>query len=146
MKRNYLLLSFLFFLSLSASVRSQTIEYTYDNAGNRKTRQVIILEALMASPDMVKKHTEAPATEILGERNIKVYPNPTKGDLSIEVTGGNEKEKVEVQLSNAQGVQLQAMKVDIGKTPIDMVSYPAGWYILRVGSGDKIKEIKIIKQ
>lgn len=146
MKKSFLVFNFLLFISLSAYVQSQTIEYTYDNAGNRVTRQVIILEPLVAMASRAKKQTVDPTIEQLGERTIKVYPNPTKGALAIEVTGGDEKEKVEIQLFSAQGVQLQTKKLEIGKTPIDMLSYPAGWYILRLGTGDKIKEIKIIKQ
>ena len=146
MKQTFLL--FLFLLTLSALSAQNMVSYAYDNAGNRISRKIVTLPS-----NIVKKDTLAPAPveEQLGERKITVFPNPTKGSLAVEINGGNSKpataggDQLQIFLFSAQGVQLQNTKVEAATTPINMTSYPAGWYILRVQAGDKMTEFKIVK-
>jgi len=44
----------------------------------------------------------APVEEQLGERKITVYPNPTKGELKVDITGGNIKDEISIRLINAK--------------------------------------------
>ena len=139
-------LIFLLLVAISLSVSGQSIvSYAYDNAGNRLSRKVVLLTS---NPTHVKKDTIAPSPveEQLGDRKLAVYPNPTKGELKIDITGGNNKDEIRIQLFSAQGIQLQSRKAALGTTPIDMTLYPPGWYILQVKAGDKVTELKIIKQ
>lgn len=140
------LILLLSFVALSSFAQQQKVEYTYDYAGNRICRKVVPLTL-----NQVKKHNDttpppAPVEEKLGERTIKVYPNPTKGALAIEIMGGNEKERIQLLVISAQGTRLQTLEAKLGTTPLDMRPYPSGWYILRIVAGVEIKEIKIVKQ
>lgn len=142
MKQFYLLFSFM--LLFSASIAQNMVSYAYDYAGNRISRKIVQLNS---SPNHVKKSAEPdPVEDQLGERKITIYPNPTKGALAVEITGGDTKDAINLTLFSAQGVQLQGIKVTASTTPIDMTHYPDGWYILRIQAGDKLKEFKIIKQ
>ena len=93
MKQFYLFISFLFILT---SGMAQKIAYDYDNAGNRIARKLVLLN----DPNYAKKHVETPmpVEELLGERKITVYPNPTKGALAVEITGGDQKEQITLSL------------------------------------------------
>ena len=142
MKQLYLLFSFI--LILSSGMAQNIVSYAYDNAGNRISRKVVPLNS---NPSHVKKSDEStPVVDQLGERKITVYPNPTQGALAIEITGGDTKDEIRFILFSAQGTQLQNLKVTATITPVNMSSYPVGWYILRVQAGEKITEFKIIKQ
>jgi hypothetical protein len=139
-------LLFLFLLSFSITGTAQNmVSYAYDNAGNRISRKVVLLNS---NPSHAKKIVEdpPPVVEQLGERKIAIYPNPTKGALAVEITGGNDKDELRIMVISAQGIQLQNLKAETGITPIDMQAYPPGWFILRVQAGDKVTEFKIIKQ
>ena len=139
-------LIFLIMVTISMSVSGQNIvSYAYDNAGNRISRKIVLLSS---NPTHVKQDTIAPSPvdEQLGERKLTVYPNPTKGELKVEITGGNNKDEISILLFSGKGVQLQSRKATNGTTPIDMTLYPPGWYILQVQAGDKVTELKIIKQ
>jgi len=140
------ILLILFLLSfLSSGIAQNIVSYAYDNAGNRISRKIVLLTS---NPTHVKKDTIAPAPveEQLGERKILVYPNPTKGALAVDITGGNDKDELQIVLISAQGIQLQTLKAVTGTTPVNMLHYPPGWFILRVKAGDKMTEFKIIKQ
>lgn len=141
---SYLLLLFLALFPMTGMAQN-IVSYAYDNAGNRISRKIVLLSS---NPTHVKKDTiaPAPAEEQLGTRKITVYPNPTKGALTVEIAGGNDKDEIQIVLISAQGIQLKALKADTGTTPVDMHLYPSGWYILRVKAGDKVTEFKIIKQ
>lgn len=140
----YLILFSLITSSLSVSGQN-IVSYAYDNAGNRISRKIVLLTS---NPTHVKKDTLAPAPveEQSGNRKILVFPNPTKGALAIEITGGNDKEIIRIVLISAQGIQLKNLNVTNGTTAVDMHLYPPGWFILRVLAGDKVTEFKIIKE
>ena len=139
----YLILFLLVTFSMPVSGQN-IVSYAYDNAGNRISRTVL----LSSKSPLVKKDSIAPAPveEQLGDRKILVYPNPTKGALAVEITGGSDKDDIHIVLISAQGIQLKNLKVTNGTTAIDMHLYPPGWFILRVLAGDKVTELKIIKQ
>jgi len=141
MKQLYLLFSFI--LILSSGMAQNIVSYAYDNAGNRISRKVVNLNS---NPSHVKASEPAPVEDQLGERKITVYPNPTRGALAVEITGGNDKDAIQLIVFSAQGVQLQNVKVTATTTPVNMSAYPGGWYILRVQAGEKVTEFKIIKQ
>ena len=138
---------FLFLMLLicatGSHVFSQTISYGYDQAGNRVSRKIVSL----GSPQSAKQNTDKTVvTEPLGERTITVYPNPTKGILSIEIKGGNIEEVIHLYIYNGQGAMLYSAVAQQGLNPLHLTNYPSGWYILRVQSPENSKEFKIIKE
>jgi len=141
-KHFYLLFSFLVFFSIT--IQAQKVGYDYDLAGNRITRKLVTLD----NPNYAKQHVDppAPVEEQLGERKITVYPNPTRGSLAVEITGGDQNDQMILSVFSSQGVQLQNRRVTAITTPVNMSAYPSGWYILRLQVGDKMTEFKIIKQ
>lgn len=143
MKQLYLLLSFS--LILSTGMAQSKVSYAYDLAGNRISRKVVDLNS---NPSHVKKDSLASSavTDQLGERKITVYPNPTQGALAVEITGGDAKDAIRLTLFGPQGTQLQSINATATIMPVNMSSYPAGWYILRVQAGAKNAEFKIVKQ
>jgi hypothetical protein len=145
MKQFYLLFSFLLVLA-SGIAQNNIVSYAYDNAGNRISRKIVDLN-ITPNPSHVKKNADpVPVEDQLGERKITVYPNPTKGALAVEITGGDTKDQIRLIVFSSQGTQLQNIKVTATTTPVDMSAYPGGWYILRVQAGDKVTEFKIVKQ
>ena len=138
----YLLFSFL--VLLSTVTQAQKVGYDYDMAGNRISRKIVELN----NPNYAKQHVETPVPveEQLGERKITVYPNPTRGALAVEITGGDQKDQMILSVFSSQGIQLQNIKATAITTPVNISAYPSGWYILRVQAGEKMTEFKIIKQ
>jgi hypothetical protein len=133
----------LLFLSLGVQAAG-TISYTYDAAGNRTSRTYKVSAAVQ-----MKKPFEEPVPieeEKVGERTIRVYPNPTKGALGVEILGGDDKEKIRIQLYNIKGTQIQNLPVYSGINTINMFDCAAGTYVLRLVSEKETIEYKIIKE
>jgi len=141
----YLLLFFSFVFSMQG--KAQTITYSYDYAGNRISRIVSISNRSLVKGDTTAvKQLIQPVEDKIGDRVIKIYPNPTRGALAIDIQGGDTNEQLSICLYSAQGVQLFQRKISEGLTPVEMSAYAIGWYILRVSAGSKVIEFKIIKQ
>lgn len=126
--------------------QSSHIEYTYDQAGNRRNRLIIYA----GIPQQTKKTTESTDTVMVqdhvGDREVKFYPNPTKGDLTMRIVGGDASETMTVAVYDGQGKLLYSSPVSQGSNTFDFRQYPTGWYILKLNTGNRSKEYKIIKQ
>lgn len=139
-----LLTIFIFLTSVIIRINSQTISYEYDYAGNRISRKIV---SLPPPPQGAKQHVDSTAVkDMMGERTITVYPNPTRGALGVEINGGDTEEDLRFILFSGQGVQLYNSNAQPGINPIDMTAYPKGWYILQVQAGENMKEFKVIKE
>lgn len=86
--------------------------------------------------------------EVIPSAGLKVYPNPTSSFSTVEFTM-KEGYNVYVSIMDARGNQLKMLtKKIIPKVPqqlsIDLSSYPAGHYFIRVVSGNNNVQTKVV--
>jgi hypothetical protein len=132
------------------SVSGQAIHYDYDESGNRVKRYIVLSKGNSSEDDNSKKYEEnikpEEFEEKLGELTIKVYPNPTKGQLSVEINGLGPDETVDYQLFSQTGLLLGTNRKNGFHFIVDMERYPDGLYILRLMIKGKISQWKILKE
>lgn len=127
--------------------KSQTISYAYDNAGNRISRTIVLASTQQANrANSVQRPDSTVLKENIGDRNITLFPNPTRGALGVNIQGGDPKEKIMIYLYSGNGHQLYSTQAIIGLNTVDMTTFTPGWYILRVVAGNEKREYKIIKE
>lgn len=122
----------------SISVSSQSISYSYDQAGNRIARRVINLPP---APAKVTSNAadSVNVTEEISTFTIRIYPNPTRGALMIEMQGLDDREdSAKLLLYSNQGILTHSLQAQNGLNPVDMTPLPAGWYILRIQGKQQI--------
>jgi hypothetical protein len=144
MKRNILLLFFILFIIKGFAIDG--VIYNYDAAGNRILRKIGPVLLRSATVDPTEKLDSVMVEAEMGDMDVSVYPNPTRGALYVEVSGGDPKKDISMKLFSPQGANLQNIKNATPKSYINMSAYPSGWYVLRVHAGDKDLEFKVIKQ
>ncbi len=146
-KRIYILLCAICF-SMEAFAQN-TIYYDYDNSGNRIKRHILYLKSANVSDldsipqEQVQKEV---ATDQLGELTIKIFPNPTRGELTIELSGIGSSVSYNYQLYSFNGQLLKQKSSSKTLFAIDLNNYSAGVYILRLNVEGKYSEWKIIKE
>ncbi len=77
------------------------------------------------------------------DENIKIYPNPTGGNLQVEINL-KQKQNLQLEILNISGKVLRSLpiaKATDKKFPLDISEFPKGFYMIRI-SGDRTSIIK----
>jgi hypothetical protein len=130
---------------LASSFLAGHISYGYDAAGNRILR-VIKFPALKSAPADDFGQDNPKFEEKLGNQQILIYPNPTSGNVTIEIKGGEADVKTSVNLFDLYGKLLVSKTTMDTSIPVDLTGYPSGAYILKISVGDKVSDWKILKE
>jgi hypothetical protein len=114
---------FLFFVIFSLSLSAQKkVMYAYDAAGNRIKKEILFEQSQSKSQVVAY-------SDMLDEKEIKIYPNPTEGELRVEIFNELKKTEGIVTVHGNNGAMIYT-------TPI----------ILHVKIGDCVSSWKIIKR
>ena len=125
-------------------------EYEYDASGNRTCRKVITVKSLHSPVSQTEStETESLANEYYSEKiaqtEIRVYPNPTAENVTLEISDWEKLTKGVFKLFSLSGQLLQERPVVSTATVISLASLPKGTYILKVYINDHTEQWKIIK-
>ena len=120
------------------------VTYTYDNAGNRITRQTVVIKN--TEKNNYKENEISGVNDNFGKGNITVYPNPVKDILSIQFTDINTENEIILQLYDISGKLLKTKKTRNYNTKMDLSKNTAGVYILKIVSGNSRAEFTVVKE
>ena len=132
----------LFISVFSVNAYADRVVYSYDASGNRiqSQKQIRLRDAENGSDQ-----DTIPLRESLSSHRITIYPNPTKGQFSVEITGSAIPDNSSISIYNLQGsVIYQNDEPDI-LNEIDLSSQPNGIYMLRITIDSETSTWKIIK-
>ena len=145
MKKHIIHIFMLVFIVSVQGLQSQIIKYEYDEAGNRTHRYYTTVTLSRASS--YKSDTiPAPQKELIGTREVLIYPNPTQGALKIEIKGSLPETPTQFILTDMGGHILATNRNSDYIYVYDMSTFPAGVYFLRVIVEGVRKDWKIIKE
>jgi hypothetical protein len=151
---------------LGVFVNAQTsVKYGYDAAGNRTNRTIImpappappqdstemIVEDegdIFASVPDIENDEEAPQeiyTDVLSEVLITIYPNPTKGLLTVKMSNMPRHAASSLTLFDIQGRVVTQQQSLSDENKLDISAQPAGTYVMRIVMGSETVSWKIIK-
>jgi hypothetical protein len=136
-----------FFIPLlfsAMTINAQNVTYAYDNAGNRTDRVITMNSSSSLSPGAPQAMTAL--TDLIADRAIVIYPNPTKGILTVEIPDYQSTIPVGFLLTNLSGQAIFSGKSETGSQTIDLSRQPAGIYLLRLSIGEESTVWKIIKE
>lgn len=149
MKSKYyiiLAISLLFLLKISPSygIGDTTFVFTYDASGNRTERVIDLTKSVEITASSSSLSEEKLIEAELSSLDIKIYPNPTKGVLKVEILEiGDIKPTLVVY--NLQGKQLVNRTVSNQISTINLSEQPPGMYIMKIVNGAESLDWKIIK-
>lgn len=136
--KNFIITGFLLLIPILLSGQN-TVKYTYDASGNRVKREIVLTKsAVETRSDFF--------TEELAKRTIKIYPNPTEGQLKVEVSDFEECKSVGLTVVNMQGQIVLKKKMNSATDDLDMSGEASGLYILQINIDGENSSWKIIKK
>lgn len=130
-----ILLAFPLYLS------ADTISYSYDNAGNRIKREIVL--DTRANSD---NRETAPINIEIDKKSITIYPNPTRGLIKIEIQDDDFIDQCNFSLFTLSGQFILSRKPDMPITDLDLSHMPDGIYLLIIQSNNHKESWKIIKK
>ena len=129
-------------LEIQAYESSKCISFNYDASGNRTSR-TIEFEALKSG--RIAEQTD-PYEEQTGEGTIKIFPNPTEGQLSVKLIDFESLENARIQIFDLTGKRVYDNVRISHNNFIDISDVAIGTYVMKIKVGETINEWKIIKK
>lgn len=124
------------------SIKAQTVNYEYDNSGNIKSRKVITIKSSYSESDSsIIKYELFEDTEI----KVKIYPNPTNGNLKIEISDYKDNEEIIFYVFDLNGRLLLNTRRKESMNVLDLSRFSNGTYILRMTRKGISSSWRIIK-
>ena len=131
----------LLLLMTGTIAQADSISYSYDANGNRVT----LLNNGMNRSNPTDESERKPGSESLGQHRVTIYPNPTDGRISVEITGTGSLEESAITVYGIMGNMVyNDSEIDV-ENEIDLTTCPDGMYILIIKIGSDIGIWKIIK-
>jgi hypothetical protein len=124
-------------------VFGQDVSFDYDADGNMEFRYVVELRSSAQSTE--EEETTGVVTSEIPNGKIVIYPNPTKGKITIDITPIVPEEKNLLQLYDMNGKLLENREMKESQTDLE-INGPPGTYLLNIYRGETVSKWKIIKQ
>ena len=125
-------------------ISSQNISFTYDADGNMESRYVVQLKSSTSQYEEEETPSEIISVELSAQK-ISIYPNPTKGEICVEISSLNPEEESFIRVFDSSGHLLETKEIVSERTSIEISGNP-GVYLLNIHLGTNISKWKIIKQ
>jgi len=140
---------FQFLLIITISVlcwyqaQAQAVGYGYDASGNRISRVITFqMKSLNEEPAEEKVYNE-----VLKDFTVNIYPNPTRGELTVDIEQLPEGKTASLRLYSLQGkLILQRTGLRDGSEHLNIGNQPPGIYVMKIATKDSSTDWKIIKK
>lgn len=126
--------------------------FSYDASGNRANRTMQTIELGLPTKSGSKNNSEEKevkeeeyAFQKLADGNVRIYPNPTQGELKVSLEGFETTEGISLMLYNIQGQLIENKEIVSNLSELDLTSQASGIYFLKLVRGNEKLDYKIIK-
>ncbi len=156
--KKIIIIGLMLLAGLVAKSQTPHFVYTYDNNGNRIKREFIPFRIVPVRTDSTANTTDSAnvATTnqaaqqqyeaMLGEQKITVFPNPTKGELRIDITNFAVGSKGLVFVTDMQERVIYKNENINSSNILNLSLVTKGNYILKISLNNISKEWVIIKE
>ena len=139
--KNFLVLILLLMTALR--INAQTLTYAYDNAGNRTSRVVTLMKS---ATDSQTANANGAFNDMVAEKKIVIYPNPTRGIVKVDITGYTDDTKASFRLMSMSGQIISVRTANSSSQTFDLSNQVTGIYLLQITIDGESVVWKIIKE
>lgn len=141
MKRLYLLIIPILYIWIP--VHSKTVHFSYDEAGNRIKREIIISKS-----NMPKKSTAdvGRIEDDLCDKKVSITAGHANETIRIEISQFTSSDTVKLNIYDTAGYIIYHSDIVSESTEIFLNPIPSGIYILWIDINGKTQSYKLIKQ
>jgi len=152
------LLKILFLLLFLSNIAfSQQYSYEYDNAGNRISRKYVglkkklnlqedsLLIDSLYNDSIIAKEDMDVYKDNIGDKEISIFPNPTKGKLRVEISNIEDGDIIILKVFDLSGREIYSNE-KLSNYDIDLSNYENGVYLLDIILNKEKSYWKIVKE
>ncbi len=146
MKKVLLFLMLFSVLKLSAQ---EKLSYAYDASGNRISRTIVLntkSASVVTKSALKKQTTNSFFEEVLSQKQVKLYPNPVKSHLTVEINGYDSNLNGTLMVYDMNGRKLINQNINESRTLLNMSSFLTGTYVMHIVLNGEKSVWKVIKQ
>lgn len=132
-------------LSSLVSHAQTTVGYTYDAAGNRVNR-TILLPSPSGGQKIPPSSKDRMYSDRILENTVKIYPNPTDGELKVSIAELKSTDSGSITVYTTQGTQILQTNQISSEVVINLYDQPSGMYLLKITINNNSTTWKIIKK
>lgn len=143
--KNIFLLMFLFY-GFSCFSQNYAIKFEYDNAGNRYSRTIVDLSVPSGNKSAEDSTATDPYNTMMSEVQVSIYPNPTKGQLNIELSNLSDESTGSIVVTDLQGRVLMSIGQVSSNMELDFTPFAAGKYNMTLIIDGQKKFFGIIRE
>jgi YD repeat-containing protein len=144
MKTRILLIAFLS-LSILHGTKAQNYSFAYDANGNRIGRTIPLKSTLASQDSSGNIVGEEQYNEKIGDIEISLFPNPTKGNIYLNIKNIDQNLSSGLAVYDNSGKLLKTIENLTEYNTIDLSNLPPGSYFIKIIIGDAISDWKVIK-
>jgi len=141
MKLNLLVICLFF----NAALNAQSIEYKYDQNGNRIQRKLVVCNNCPQSGRVVSPEEEKKEQLVATQLGLSVFPNPSQEKVNVMINNLKAEDQATILLVDEQGKILVNQQTNSQDNDVDMSLYKAGIYFIKVMVGKETLFYKVIK-
>lgn len=140
MKQLFLILLLSSSMALSAQ---EKMTFSYDAAGNRVSRVMVLAKSSAKSQQAVPQSQSL--FDEVGGKQVKLYPNSSSGHVLVEMLGKGDA-SANLSVYNISGMQVFSEQMQGERLDVDLSSNPSGIYILTIEVDGEKQSWKIVKK
>ena len=135
----------MFYLS---AFSQNAIRFAYDALGNRVKREIVLQNSDVVKRNMSseEKKEDNFYSDMLSEKQIRIWPNPTEGHLKVEIQGLAPEEKACLRITSMSGAVVNVKETTSPVSELDLSHCINGIYLLHIATGRQETPWKIIKK
>lgn len=127
----------------------QTVNYQYDEVGNRIEKSILLLKS--GNADNSNLSDTLIKDQSFDQMDVLIYPNPTAGQISIAIRAREQNfeadEGYQTGIYDLQGRKVQQTAIKEGEvTVVDIGNEPDGLYILMIWNKEVSSRWKVVKR
>ena len=137
-----------FFIALlcvcAVYIHADRIQYSYDASGNRTQSHIITLRG--GNIDDTQDTVRNTMREQIGGHQISIYPNPTEGQFSVEISRIETVESASITIYCMTGGIVYQTDEAEARNDIDLTACPDGIYLMVIRIDGSASTWKVIKK